>query len=249
MDLALFGRVIWRFKYVAIGGLLLASALAFLSFVRVDPSGSNHLSYREKQQWASYATLLVTQKGFTEGTIDPTDSQDGSPNAGTIDSARSSALALIYSKLILGDPVRKMMLQQGPINGTIDAAPVTATSDSTDALPMISIAAISDTPKDSTALVGLAMNSFLTYFKDQQATNAIPDANRVELEVLNQPGRETLLKDRSKTLPIVVFLTVVLATIALCFVLDNLRPRRQKPMPVNYRSDRASERERRDRSA
>jgi hypothetical protein len=140
-----------------------------------------------------------------------------------------------------------MMLQQGPLNGTIDAAPVLATSDSTEALPLISIAAISDTPQDSTALAGRAMNSFLTYFKDQQNTNEIPDANRVELQVVNQPGRETLLKDRSKTLPIVVFLTVVLATIALCFVLENLRPRRPKVMPVRSRSDRPSER--RDRSA
>ena len=45
------------------------------------------------------------------------------------------------------------------------------------------------------------------------------------ISVVNRPGHLKLLVDRSKTLPIVVFLTVVLATVAICFIMENLRPR------------------------
>jgi hypothetical protein len=45
------------------------------------------------------------------------------------------------------------------------------------------------------------------------------------VQVINKPGRPKLLQDRSTTLPIVVFATMLLASIALCFILENLRPR------------------------
>ena len=40
-----------------------------------------------------------------------------------------------------------------------------------------------------------------------------------------------MLEGRSKTIPIVVFLTVMLAFVGLAFILENLRPR-EKPVSV-----------------
>ena len=49
--------------------------------------------------------------------------------------------------------------------------------------------------------------------------------------MINRPGRAKLLQDRSTTLPIVVFFTMVLATIALRFILQKLRPRARDLTP------------------
>jgi len=76
-----------------------------------------------------------------------------------------------------------------------------------------------------TDLVKRATSAFRAYLAAQQAASNIAPADRVVLSTVDRPGRTKLLADRSKTLPIVVFLTVALATIAICFILENLRPR------------------------
>ena len=56
MDLALFFRVLWRFKVIVLLGLSLAFALAFLSYVKVDIDKGFKLTYRENAQWESLST-------------------------------------------------------------------------------------------------------------------------------------------------------------------------------------------------
>ena len=50
-------------------------------------------------------------------------------------------------------------------------------------------------------------------------------AERVQVEVVRQPQAPSLLEPRKKTRPIIVFLTVAIATFGLAFILENLRPR------------------------
>jgi hypothetical protein len=59
----------------------------------------------------------------------------------------------------------------------------------------------------------------------QQAQADIPDKQRVVLQVFSAARNATVVSGRKKTLPIVIFLSVLLATIGLAFVLENLRPR------------------------
>jgi hypothetical protein len=225
VDLSLFLRVIWSRKYLMAAGLVLAVVLAFLSFVRVDLHGKNHLKYRQDQQWASYETLFVTQNGFPEGTLGTT-TDVGKPNAThATDPTRFISLALIYSELIPSDPVRKIMLEHGRINGTVEAAALTDPNNTSDALPLISVAGLSHTPGGATKLVEQATSAFLTYLKQKQAATGTPSNQRVVVQVIKRPGAPKLLQDRSTTLPVVVLFTMVLATIAMCFVLENLRPR------------------------
>ena len=228
MDLLLFLRVIWSRKWVLVGGLGLAIVLAFLSFFRVDIHGGNHLQYREKQQWASYATLFVTQHGFPWGTTSASTTSGTGADATTThaaDPSRFVSLALIYSQLIPTDAVRKIMLRHGPINGIVQAAALTDPSNTSDALPLISVAGLSDSPKNATALVHRATQAFLTFLADEQTGAGTAPADRVVVQVINRPGQPKLLADRSTTLPIVIFFTMALATIAICFILENLSPR------------------------
>ena len=68
MDLQLYFRVLWRFRLLTIVGLLVALLLALLSVVSIgSSSGSLGLQYRESEQWASRATVLVTEKKFPLG--------------------------------------------------------------------------------------------------------------------------------------------------------------------------------------
>jgi hypothetical protein len=225
VDLSLFLRVIWSRKWIMATGMVLAVALAFLSLVRVDLHGKNHFSYRQGEQWASYTTLFVTQHGFPWGTLGTTTSTSPSQATHATDPSRFISLALIYSQLIPSDAVRQIMLRQGPIKGTIEAAALTDPSNTNDALPLVSIAGISNTPGASAELVDRATRAFLTYLARQQSDAGTPPSQRVVVQIINKPGRPKLLQGRSTTLPIVVFATMVLATIALCFILENLRPR------------------------
>ena len=43
-----------------------------------------------------------------------------------------------------------------------------------------------------------------------------------------QPKKAKVFSPRSKTMPIVVFLAVMLATFGLAFLLENVRPRKQE---------------------
>lgn len=227
MDLQLYLRVLWRFRLLVLSGLLLACALALLSYVRPSSSG---FSYRQDEQWASYATVLVSGPEFAlsssgiDGTGDPRAQVDrlGVQQAAQ---ARYTALAILYSKLADSDAVKKILRRDGPILGYVEAAAVTTSDNDSDALPLISVAAVSNTPERARSLAQRELAALQEFLSDDQSAKNVAVDKRVSLGVVKQPGKAVLLQGRSKTLPIVIFLTVVLAVIGLAFVLENMRPR------------------------
>ena len=215
MDLGLLGRAVWRFKWLVFAGLIVAVGLAFISMVRVSSSGK--LSYRQGETWASYSQVFVTQKGFPWGELRP---------SGTTDSGRFVSLALLYSSLANSDPVKQLMKRMGPpIVGHVESAALLSTPGSSDALPIISLAGEAATKQESLALTGRAARALVEYIQSQQIANGTAPADRVELQIIAQPGRATLLTGRSKTVPIMVFLAVMILVLAMTLVLENLRPR------------------------
>jgi hypothetical protein len=216
MDLGLYARVMWRFKFLVAAGLVLAAVLAFLSYVRVSPDGT--IRYREAQKWVSYARLAVGEAGFPQGALSTKDAK--------ADTARLAGLAIFYANYADSDPVIALMRRSGPINGAIQVAPVEATPGSTsDALPLISIAAIAQSPNTAESLAKRQALALRDYVVQEQDQNKIPSNDRVLLSLVKTPGTATIFQARSTTLPVVVFLTVLLAAMALAFVLENLRPR------------------------
>jgi len=215
MDIELFGRVIWRHKVVVLIGLVLAVGLAFLSYVRVDRHG---ITYRDAETWVSYETVSVTQAGFTEGRL----------NATGAEPSRLTLLAVLYSKYVDADGVRNRIWPNGSHGESIEAAPVqTAQGGSSSLLPLISIAAFSHDAAKAQHLATRTTEALMGYIARRQDDASVPTAQRVELQPVKRAlsNKPVLWQGRSKALPIVIFLTALIAAIALAFILENLNPR------------------------
>ena len=213
----------WRFRVLVTAGLALALALSFLSLVRVDFGAGLKLTYRENEQWESLSTLFVSTPDFRWGSV----SSGGSakdPEAAQAAQGRVLALTALYMQAATTDNVLALMERDGPIIGAVQTFPVTASPDGNgDMLPMITFSAIAPTPAASQHLARRHIRAFLEFLRrDQSGT---PANERVSVEVVRQPRAPLLLQPRKKTRPIIVFLTVAIATIGLAFILENMRPR------------------------
>lgn len=241
MDLQLYLRVLWRFRMLVLAGLLLALGLAFLSFVRVSLTGGPVLSYRQAKLWESRSTLLVTQRGFPWGQVDPagdgTDSgiQPGEPS-------RFAGLALVYSELAVSDSVAQIMESEGPVQGSVRAFPVPNSADTRYVLPLMTISGIAATPEAALSTAERATAALLAYLQQQQAANEIPIYNRAILTPINRPQGAALVAGRSLTRPLVVFITAMMVVLALVFVLENLRPRVRPVAAADVMPDHATSR-------
>jgi hypothetical protein len=227
MDFHLYSRVLWRFKWLVALGLVLGASLGLLSVVRVSSDG---LTYRQSELWTSTTRLGVTQNGFPWGrllaqevTPDEQAERLGIPLA---DPNRLNTLAVLYAELATSDPVRRQMLEDGPLRGKIIATPVVV-GENRVMLPFIDVAAIATSPRGAVVLAQRAADAFGVFMRDQQVANRVPAADRVIVQQLVRPKPPKLFQPRSKTMPVVVFLAVMFATIGLAFLLENLRPPRR----------------------
>ena len=224
MDLRLFASVLWRFRLLVALGAVLAVALASLAMVSVTTHG---IKYRQAELWSSTTRLGVTQRGFPEGRLfagsaTPEDAARlGIPVA---DPNRFNTLAVLYAELATSDPVRRLMRQEGPINGTIVATPVVV-GENRVMLPFMDVVAIATTPRGAVRLAQRTASALTTFIERQQLANDVPTADRVVVEQIVRPKAPEVFQPRSKTMPIVVFLAVMLATVGLAFLLENMRPR------------------------
>jgi hypothetical protein len=225
VDLRLFASVLWRFRLLVALGAVLAVALASLAMVSVTTHG---IKYRQAELWSSTTRLGVTQRGFPEGrlfagsAVTPEDAARlGIPVA---DPNRFNTLAVLYAELATSDPVRRLMRRDGPIRGQIIATPVVV-GENRVMLPFLDVVAIATTPRRAVELAQRSASSLTTYIERQQQANNVPTADRVVVEQIVRPKPPEVFQPRSKTMPIVVFLAVMLATVGLAFLLENMRPR------------------------
>jgi hypothetical protein len=232
MDLQLYIRVLWRFRLIVAAGFLLAVALMIFSMFNVSLSGGMPtLTYREAETWRSDATLFVTQKGFPWGRIQVGEEavsldREGKPTAPRFgDPDRFADLAIVYSELAQSDAIRGLMLEDGPIDGSIMAEPMT--SEDGDGLPLLGVTALAETAGRAVELNRRQIAAFQDYIAAQQASSDIPAEQRVAVTALSQPANAVLEVPRKKTRPLAIFLAVMIATLGLAFVLENTRPQVQ----------------------
>jgi hypothetical protein len=216
VDLPLHLKVIWRFKFLVAAGFVLAVALAFLTVAKVSPAG---VTFREEQVWADDVTLLVSPQKFPWG----------GTNLSNADPATFGQLATIYANLATSDAVKKIVLKKGyvdfakePMLATV--VPYSYQSSNSPPLPFITLEAQAATKPRVMELVKREADAFLYYLRQLQAEGSIPKEQRAQISIV-KGDQIRLLKPRSKTVPIMIFMLVMIATIGLSFMLENLRPR------------------------
>jgi hypothetical protein len=237
VDLPLYVKVLWRFKWLVLLGLICAVGLSFLSMMRVSfVDGSPAFAYRQDEEWISFARVFVTRPGFQWGASTPEAQIKHSANpqveAERIDSQRQAeqrltSLAIIYANLVDTDAVRRYMFESGNVPGRVEAAPIPAIQGESEVLPIISIAGVSRTPALSREITARATQALRQYIFDQQEAAKLPKDARVVMPLIKRAGDTKLMTPRSKTLPIVVFMTVMITVFVLAFLLESLRPRRR----------------------
>jgi hypothetical protein len=222
VDIGLYGRVLWRFRFIVACGLILAAALSVFSIAKVTPQG---LRYRKPVIWQSQTTMLLTQRGFPEGRALFPPGQQGKPYP-FADPNRFSSLTDLYSQLANSDPVKLLMKRKGaPHDETIAASTVQSTTSPGTPLPVIALYGAGFSPAHAVDAVKRGLGAFLTFMADRQQKAGIPDAQRVQLSTLQAATPALAVRPRKKTLPIVIFVAILSAAIALAFILENLRPR------------------------
>lgn len=219
MDLALFIRVIWRHRRFVLSGMIVTILLSGLALVRF---GSDGVSLRGGEEWTSRTTLFVTQPGFPWGRLQPDGEAPSGPSSQN--AARLAGLSTLYSKLADTDPVIDVMKESLPGDGwRIEAAPVLDGSGLNSPLPLLQIAAIATSAPLAQETAGVAAASLQSYVTSRQEINDIPEEDRVILQLIKEPEDPILVAGRSFTLPLTIFLLLAAVTLAVPFVLDNLR--------------------------
>ena len=225
MDLPLFARVIRRHPRIVVAGVTLAVALSILTLLRISSSG---VSYRQHQQWVSYTTLEVTQEGFPWGSLSGL-SPTHVPYA---DDGRLATLAVLYSQLVSSDSVERLMRRQGSIDGTVEAVAVSSSKNSfsSSPLPFVRISALSPTAADASRLSTRAADALMGYVRSQQEEAGIKPQKRVLLQTSTSATSPTLYKKRSRALPLVVLITLLIATALAAFMVENVKQRTHREL-------------------
>ena len=228
MDLRLYLRVLARHKLVLVVGLVLALVLAVLSYYRVDAIGMPpSLEPRKAEIWQSQASVFLTESGFPAGRrTNPLVTKQVGGQTVTVPRYNApgsfTGLSPLYARLAVSDEVRRRIAKKGPPFGQFTAAPsVEGTSGLQVPLPIVSLFGKATSANGARVTVARGLAVFLTYVAERQSAAGIPKNQRVQLRVLNAPQPAVLLEPRKKTLPIVVFLGVMIAAIAIAFVLEN----------------------------
>lgn len=231
MDLALYLRVLWRFRVLVLLCLTATFSAAALTVVTVELDGGKPTAkYRQTEIWRSEVTHLLTQEGFPWGRsiyseVVPLgdESSEGYVNR-FADPSRFTSLAVLYAHLAVSDPVLRIMRASGPIRGRFGAEAVRA-PDGVSYLPLLRIFAIAPTAEAAADGAKRASSAFQLYLRRNQSANGIQGAERVELPVIASQSRASLESGRSLVVPLFVGVLGIFITIGLVFALENVRPR------------------------
>ena len=233
MDLNTYIRVLWRFRVVTISGFILAVLLGVLSMAKIGFNGGPTLTYRQQPTYQATTQLLVTQKGFPwgrsilPGVTGATSDQVQPTRSGVefADPNRFASLAVLYAQILNGDLLQARIRKQLP-KGVLLGAQAVTNSPTNAVLPLVNVIGTAGSQALAERTSKLGASLFQSYITDQQAGAKIDPSQRVLLNVVST--QTLLVAGRKKTIPIVAFLTVMIGTIGLAFLLENMRPRIQQ---------------------
>ena len=201
------------------------------------------MNIERPETWQAQTTLLLTQPGFPEGrALFPNPETQGERSKYSYsDPSRFASLTgalLAVRTERRGQGARPTRGRAPRIVGVGSPGDPEGSSAYT-LLPVIALFGKAQSRSDAVETTRLGTQAFMA-FLDRKAREAeIPESQRVQVDVLAQPREAVVIEPRKKTLPIVVFLTVITGTVGLVFVLENLRSR-VRPVPDAAPGDSAA---------
>jgi hypothetical protein len=216
-----------------------------------------YLKSRTAPIYSSSAVLLITQPGFPWGSAvqsyTPSNTSGQAPVA-TGDLTRLTSLTNLYVQIANSDIIQARVAKKAPTTQSVVATQNYSLSPSlySSPLPIMTITARSRTKALAIADAQASADVLVAYLKHQQSAARITPSDRVVVQQLQAPKRAVAVNPTKKTLPAVVFLTIMLAVVGLAFVLENMRPHAAVSVMPQPEADRAldgSARRRRSRTA
>ena len=206
MDLRLYGRVFWRFRYLVLGGSLIALALGFLAVFRV---GANGISYRQQETFRATRILQLT----TRNSIVDASQQ-----------ANLAALAVGYVQVANGDVVLSRARRSGPLPGTYQVTQVYGPNSTL--TPTMTVTGFAHTPRQAATITGSVSSAFAWWLEQSQSRIGVSPSQRVSLTTIAQQ-KPVVSQGRRFTVPIVIVVSVLIAVLQL-----GVHPRESAPTVV-----------------
>jgi len=236
MNLARHASVLWRFRRVTALGVVLGVALAIFAGYHV---GSNGLTPRGTSTYSAVSSIWVTQAGFPEGRValpqapvgsvasteDPNATEEKKDTPIFADPGRLSALGDFYSKLLTSDIVLSKVPSHPPA-AAVQASPF-ASSQGGLLLPVIQLTTMGPTPEAAQKTNLDVYRALRNYLDEEAQRNDIKKSDLVELKVLVAPTIGLVSRPKP-TMSILVFILVMLGTLAVTHLLEALRNRKRE---------------------
>ena len=242
-----------------LGGLV-GIVLAVLSAYRVDfATTPPKLTERERPTYTAGTQLEVTsaQQPYYRTEVDVTVVAP-TPAQGTTTTTPSRATTLTesetpevntliaaanyYPYVIEGDAVKRLRERlYGPLEGEVTAtaigATITPSRQEPGRLPFIQLIASSDTPQHAIDLAQQTADAFIRFVKNQQAQRKIRPAQRLIVTQLRAPNQTFATGGTSLSLPVLIFVALLMVGVGIAFMLDRAFPRRAVIAPAHEDDD------------
>jgi hypothetical protein len=236
MDVALYGRALWTYKWLLLAGIIVAACAAVLAGYQLNGST---LTSRATETYSSSSTVLLSSAKSPMFQAE-TPSQAVPEGQTAPQAADLSAIASVYAYMVAGDEIRAATeAKVGPLADDelltslqrTTQPPATDTTAGRLSLPIIAVVATASTAERAEQISQAATQAFESYVSTQQDTNGVPAEQRVLLTTLNQ-GSAVKADSSNPFIAVVLVGAGVLAIfIALIFVLYNARLRRAEGRP------------------
>ena len=219
-------------------GIFIGVVLALAASYKLTTDG---LEPRGVEIWSATSQILVTQPGFPEGRVTLPEQQTGdavtaegerasrvrptpSDQVEFADPGRLAALGDLYSKFLTSDEVLRRVPER-PSFGQVMASPF-ASARAASCCPVIELKTMAPSGERAFAMNRNTYKALLEFLEDRQRANEIPVARRVELKMIVRPS-VALISGSKPTASVLVFLLVLLGTVAFTHLLEALRARRE----------------------
>jgi hypothetical protein len=245
MDLPVYLRVLWLYKWLLAVGLILAIIAGFAAGFTVKDGA---LESRSEKTYTASATVLVSSKSnplfqaeipgqvLTEGVTAPT----------PVDISQTTVL---YAYLVSGSEIRTAVEAQiGELAELEEISALRRTTQPTGdeqfpgrlTLPVLNIIGAAATPARAEEISAAANAAFQAYVTAQQEAQAVEELNRIQLTTLTE-NNAVEGENSNPLIPVVITaLGVFLIFLALAFVLYNVKLSREKSNGVSGKRAGAS---------